>query len=287
MSQLVNISIQSIQKISNKSSRKTMNKLQYCDVTLRDGLQSIPNTYDLQTKINILDYIVSNRNPKKIEIGSIVSPKRVPQMKDSIELYKYATQNYKQKDFYMLIPNEKGLEIAVKNDIHNISLVTSASDIFQFKNVNKTLKETKEEMECMLHSYYGGNVKLYISCIHKCPIAGRIRPSNVLKEIDYYSRFKNITEFCLSDTVGEMDYVSFKHLIDVLIHFIDRKKISLHLHESEKNRYDIQKIIQYSINKGIYMFDVCSFEDMGGCRVTMGDDINGNITYETIHSAIL
>jgi isopropylmalate/homocitrate/citramalate synthase len=282
MSQLVNISRHRIQIMS----QKTIPALHYCDVTLRDGLQSLPKTFNLQTKINILDYIVSNRNPQKIEIGSIVSPKRVPQMECSIKLYKYAIQNYREKDFYMLIPNKKGLDIAVKNDIHNISLVTSTSDIFQFNNVNKTLKETKKEMKQMLSTFCGKNIKLYISCIHKCPIVGRITPYNVIKEIYYYSQFKNITEFCLSDTVGEMDYLSFRNLIDILVHFIDAKKISLHLHKSKTNQYEIEKIIQYAIDKGVLMFDVSSFEDMGGCRVTMGDETNANITYETINSVI-
>lgn len=282
MSQLVNISRHRIQIMS----QKTMPALHYCDVTLRDGLQSIPNTYNFNIKTNILDYIVSNRNPQKIEIGSIVSPKRVPQMKESIELYKYAIQNYREKDFYMLIPNKKGLDIAVKNDIQNISLVTSTSDIFQFKNVNKTLKETKKEMKQMLTTYCGKNIKLYISCIHKCPIAGHIQPYNVIKEIYYYSQFNNISEFCLSDTVGEMDHLSFRNLIDILMHFIDANKISLHLHKSKTNQYEIEKIIQYAIDKGVLMFDVSSFEDMGGCRVTMGDDTNANITYETINSVI-
>lgn len=275
MSQLANSSFHGIKQMS----RKHIPGLQYCDVTLRDGLQSFPKTFNLQTKINILDYIVSKRNPQKIEIGSIVSPKRVPQMEGSIELYKYAIEHYDKNDFYMLIPNKKSLDLAVKSDVHNIALVTSTSDIFQFNNVNKTLKETKKEMKQMLSTYYGKNIKLYISCIHKCPIVGRITPYTVIKEIYYYSQFNNITEFCLSDTVGEMDYLSFKHMIDVLVHFIDRKKISLHLHQSEKNKYEIQKIIKYSIEKGIYMFDVSSFEDMG-------EDMKANVTYETITEAI-
>ena len=56
--------------------------LRLFDVTLRDGLQSIPKIYSLAEKMDLGLDIVANKNPKAIEIGSVVSHKIVPQMKN-------------------------------------------------------------------------------------------------------------------------------------------------------------------------------------------------------------
>jgi hydroxymethylglutaryl-CoA lyase len=61
--------------------------LKLFDVTLRDGLQSIPKMYSLIEKKDMLCDIINTHKPAAIEIGSIVSPKILPQMANSIELY--------------------------------------------------------------------------------------------------------------------------------------------------------------------------------------------------------
>ena len=155
--------------------------LRLFDVTLRDGLQSISKIYNLEEKKELLFKIIYKMQPQALEIGSIVSPKILPQMNNSIELYKYANEYNtfvnKPIDFYMLTPNLKSLEIACLNNIENFSLITSVSDSFQKKNINKTLVETKSEIRSMMENIETTpekKIKLYISCINKCPIQGKI-----------------------------------------------------------------------------------------------------------------
>ena len=116
------------------SHNNTMLKL--FDVTLRDGLQSVSKIYSLTEKKEILYNIIIKR-PQAIEIGSIVSPKILPQMNNSLELYQEA-QEYNAIlenpiDLYLLIPNLKGLELASMNNVNNFSFITSVSDSFQKK----------------------------------------------------------------------------------------------------------------------------------------------------------
>jgi hydroxymethylglutaryl-CoA lyase len=268
--------------------------LRLFDVTLRDGLQSVSKIYNLDEKKQILDKIII-KNPQAIEIGSIVSPKILPQMKNSIELYKYANEYncYVNKpiDFYMLTPNLKSLEIASLNKVENFSLITSVSDAFQQKNINKTLVETKCEIRRMMENIETtpGKKKLYISCINKCPIQGKINHIRIVDEIIYYYYiYENLDEICLSDTCGTLSYSDFKEIIIGLEkRQISLDKFSLHLHNqgdgtnNNKNN-NVREIVLYAMKKGIYRFDVSNMPELGGCIVTMKNP-TGNLSYEQIY----
>ena len=272
------------------SHNNTMLKL--FDVTLRDGLQSISKIYNLTEKKEILQNIILKR-PQAIEIGSIVSPKILPQMNNSLELYQEAKQYNiilgDSIDLYLLIPNLKGLELASMNDIDNFSFITSVSDSFQKKNIGKTLVETKGELRQMIENDIitkNTKIKLYISCITDCPIQGKIGYTKIIDEIlYYYYSYENLDELCLSDTCGTLQYDKFKLIIKALEkRQVNINKISLHLHNQE-NKQNIQDIILYAMKKGIYKFDVSNMPELGGCSVTM-KNTKGNLSYEQIYNCL-
>ena len=104
---------------------------------------SLTKIYSLAEKIEILQNIVVNRLPSAIEVGSIVSPKILPQMEQSIELFHEAECINiilpRPIDLYMLTPNVKSINIACDNNVKNFSFITSVSNDFQKKNTNKNL----------------------------------------------------------------------------------------------------------------------------------------------------
>lgn len=274
--------------INNYIMTRNLSKINYFDVTLRDGLQSIKTCYSLSSKKEILDEIIKKRNPSFIEVGSIVSPKILPQMNDSIELYKYAKYKYKNNhEFYMLVPNLKSLNIALKNKVENISLITSISESFQKKNTSKTLPESKNEIKQMIEYNDINKIKLYISCIDTCPIEGKQSIGKIIDEVLYYNTLNNINELCLSDTCGELNYLNFVKIIDQLLLYIPSTKISLHLHVSENNYENVYNIIRYAFNKCIYKYDVSYYKNLGGCSVTIDSKLNGNLTYNMLESCLV
>ena len=265
-----------------------MNKLKLFDVSLRDGLQSIQKVYSIGEKKDLFYKILNKYNPHSIEIGSIVSPKVLPQMHNSVELFHHANKS-KFSNLYMLTPNLNAVNIAIKNNIKNYSLITSVSNEFQKKNINKDLNDTKKQLKdiiCVLKDNNVNNIKLYVSCINKCPISGNQDVSYVLNELHYYiNNYKNnIDEFCLSDTCGTLEFEVFKNILTKLIiyhgnsNIID--KLSLHLHRNE-NFENTSKIISYAYEKGIRRFDVSCLENAGGCSVTIDDSkLNNNLHYD-------
>ena len=82
--------------IQSTSKFKSIYKLinpQLFDVTLRDGIQTMkPEDISYNKKIDMFQDIVKHMQPQKIEIGSFVSSKILPIMKDTEQLYQECTQ---------------------------------------------------------------------------------------------------------------------------------------------------------------------------------------------------
>jgi hydroxymethylglutaryl-CoA lyase len=277
------------------------------DVSLRDGLQGLSkyeqSLITLESKEKIYNNICSFHEPQNIEIGSIVNPKILPVMANSLELFKEVSIknnknnkinkniNYTPK-LYMLVPNRKGYDIAIKNGITNLSFLTSVSESFQRKNINKTLEETKKELLGIvgemneIYNFYLPSefkTKLYISCINECPMEGKISNDVVVNEIIYYYQNMNMNELCLSDTCGTLIFEDYKYIIDKCIQLgVECEKISLHLHTSE-NVDNIRDIVHYSLEQNIKKFDV-SIITTGGCSVTMENSkLKPNMTYDLLY----
>lgn len=73
---------------------KITSNIKLFDVSMRDGLQSLSKIYSMKQKKSMLDNIIHKYRPHRMEVGSIVSPKLLPQMNHSVDLYKYAVSNY-------------------------------------------------------------------------------------------------------------------------------------------------------------------------------------------------
>lgn len=276
----------------------TKHGIKLFDVSLRDGLQSLPKILSLTKKKNIFHRIINKYNPENIEVGSIVSDKILPQLKDSRELFKHG-ESIGQKNMFLLIPSFKNyIKVMSTSDnninVKNISLITSVSESFIKKNSNMSEKENLSNIKLILnHNIYDNrhdnrlnNIKLYISCINECPIDGKLDNDFVIEKIKTYLKFSEITEFCLSDTCGTLKFNDYKYIIDNTIKVVDPNKLGLHLHNSHEMN-EIKNIIKYSINNNIKKFDVSCLENTGGCVVTMDrQKINSNLTYEQLESLL-
>jgi len=279
------------------------------DVSLRDGIQNANiENFPTSKKMEIFKTIYSENLPKRIEIGSLTSQKVLPIMNDSIELFNYAKEYLKIKKsemeftrdlenynnnfegIYLLIPSLSKLHLALNHNIRNFSFITSVSNKFQVTNTKKSIWETKQEFKNIFellnreHTTTNFKTKLYVSCINKCPIIGKIDNDFILKEVLYYHGKFPFDEICLSDTVGELKFDDFEYIIENCIFFgIPPSKISLHLHYKPYNYRNIQNILFYCFKNKINKFDV-SFLDTGGCTLTMRPEQRPqNLSYDMFY----
>lgn len=279
-----------------KINKSTM--LRLFDVSLRDGIQSAsPSIYTTQYKKEIFEDLIKTKRPNAIEIGSIVSPKVLPIMADSMEMHAFAKKYLESENLlrfipvYMLIPSFDKFYIALQGGVENFSFITSVSEKFQQKNTRKTLCETKHELTSinaavqMINPYFG--TKLYISCINHCPIDGKIANKTIAHEINFYNYRYHFDELCMSDTCGTLKYSDYKEILDTLrIMGVPLDKLSLHLHVGKTNKLDVRQIVEYSLLNGVYRFDVSDLET-GGCSVTMDKkECNPNMSYQYLKEII-
>ena len=276
--------------------KKIINKPIFFDVSLRDGLQGITQEcVSLNDKIDIFHNILFNYRPTKIEMGSVVNPKLMPVMADSLKFHNYAANFVKNvasydPELYIVAPNKKGLDIGIENGIRNFSFLTAVSNSFQKKNVNKTIQETKKELEEMFKTMgttpdVDFKTKLYISCINECPLEGKIDNDTIVHEIlNYHKNFPLINEYCLSDTCGSLIFDDYKYIVDACMFFgMPPTKLSLHLHVNKKNMEELTQIIFHSLDINIIRFDVSVLES-GGCSITLpSSKLLPNLSYEVFN----
>ncbi len=283
-----------LKKISNCTMRSAIFARinpQLFDVSLRDGIQNAdPAKWTTEAKQEMYHTIVSNENPSRMEVGSLVSPKILPIMNDSLYMYSYVDTRAKSHEGpqpYMLVPSLSRLHTALNYDIRNMSFITSVSEDFQRRNTNRNLEETKKELTQMTNittMFLDVRTKLYISCITECPIKGKLDIDVVLHEILHYHSKYSFDELCLSDTCGTLTFEEYEYLAGALLYFgVPASKLSVHLHVSETNRENIRKILWYSFVHKINKFDVSSLET-GGCSVTMSStQLLPNLSYELFY----
>ena len=264
----------------------SLRPLRLFDVTLRDGLQSLPKIFSLAEKKDLLHQIIRDHAPQALEVGSLVSPKVLPQMSDSLALYTYAQRKYASDGaaFYLLVPStEKYISYARANGVKNIALITSVSETFQQKNIRQSLAQTKALLAKCTGDF--DQVKLYISCITQCPLVGPQDLTHIVREIQGYTEMPGLTELCLSDTCGSLTAQDFQ---TILAGDLDPEKLSLHLHVNPSALSEVGKILTAAREKGIYRFDVNAVAEAGGCSVTMNPAaMFGNLTYAQLRAGLL
>ena len=283
----------------NREKREKMKPILF-DVSLRDGIQGAnPLDYPTIHKINILRKICAEFSPEKIEIGSFVSPKVLPIMSDTEQVFNAVPDILRNMnpttnpDIYALVPNKPGLLNAIDCGFTNFSFITSVSNAFQVKNTGKTLLHKKMELQEMMKHISNLTVpaktKLYISCVNECPISGLIDSDVIIHEIlSSYGRFDatEYDEICISDTMGTLKFSHFEYIIGGLLRFgIAKSRISLHLHINKENEEEAKRILFACFDKGINRFDVSAISE-GGCSVTMDSGkLKSNMTYDFFYSA--
>ncbi len=253
------------------------------DVSLRDGLQSSKEHIETKDKFDLFVKSCEDFNPQAVEIGSLVSPKILPMLADSAELYKMA-KPIAPMPLYMLVPSSSKLVDVVELGCTHISLITSVSEEFQLANTKKTLEQVKTDIK-YVSSNYQGETKLYISCIDTCPLAGPINHTHICDQILWYWTNCKIGNLCLSDTVGTLTPKSFVSIVDQLNHQgVPYESLSLHLHV--RNELDVIEIMGCALARGITGFDV-SYLETGGCSVTMGKSkTKPNLSYPLYYQGL-
>lgn len=243
------------------------------DEALRDGLQIESQIFTLDQKIEFFN-LLKNAGIRRIQVGSFVHPKIVPQMADSDELIKILGG---QEDMVIsaLILNSKGLERALACAVPHVSMSVSISDTHSRKNARRSAAEALSSMVDLIKSArsQGLKVRAGLQSAFGCVYEGTISESAVLAAADKMTS-AGVTEINLADSSGMANPYSIKSLVKQVTKEFPKVRISLHLHDTRglglANMFS-------GYEAGVRVFDVCA-GGLGGCPFIKG--AAGNVPTE-------
>jgi hydroxymethylglutaryl-CoA lyase len=245
------------------------------EVGPRDGLQNEPEFIPTEKKIELVNRL-TEAGCRKIEVTSFVHPKWVPQMKDAKEVFS-SIEKREGVLYNALIPNIKGLELAIEAGFEEVVTIMSSSESHNKKNLNMSVDESLAQIESInkTAAENGVRVRSYIATSFGCPIEGHIQPEKVadiavrLEELGSY-------EVSLGDTTGMANPISAYEVSRLVLGKLEKAQLAVHYHRCDGIEF---ANILASLEAGITIFDGAA-GGLGGCPYAPG--ATGNIATETL-----
>ena len=108
----------------------------------RDAMQGIPAFIPTETKAAYINQLLKV-GFDTIDFGSFVSPKAIPQMKDTAEVLSQLDFQGGHSALLAIVANRRGAEDAVLfEEIGYLGYPFSVSETFQLRNTNATIEES-------------------------------------------------------------------------------------------------------------------------------------------------
>jgi len=245
------------------------------EVGPRDGLQNEKQPISVADKVRLVDDLTA-AGLSYIEVGSFVSPKWVPQMAGSAEVFA-GIQRQPGVTYAALTPNLKGLEAALEAKVEEVAVFAAASEAFSQKNINCSIADSLQRFVPLMEAAKTANVRVrgYVSCVLGCPYDGEIAPEQVASVArELYAM--GCYEVSLGDTIGTGTAGATRKMIEVVGRDIPRDKLAGHFHDTYGQAL---ANIYASLLEGINVFD-SSVAGLGGCPYAKG--ATGNVATEDV-----
>lgn len=245
------------------------------DVGPRDGLQSQAKMLTLDDRVRLIRAI-ADAGVKHIEVGAFVSPKAVPAMSQTDEVLKH-TADLKDVTKTVLIPNQRGYELAKAAGAKRVAMVLYASEGMSLKNVKMTPADAEANAKaiCAKAKEDGISVSTYIAVAFGCPFDGEIETDHVAELTARYYDY-NVDQIVLADSIGAANPQLVARTLEPIIARHGNQKIACHFHDTRAmglaNVYAAYK-------EGVTQFDA-SIGGLGGCPFAPG--ASGNVASEDV-----
>ncbi len=176
-------------------------KLELVEVSPRDGLQNEPDIVSTENKLALIQRIVS-AGFRRLEAGSFVNPKKVPQMADGDAVFA-GIEPRSDVTYIALALNLRGVERALAAGAKEINYVFCASDGFSVRNNGGTVEETFRVWPEVAEAAKRGGARLSatVSTAFGCPFDGEVPVARVV-EVAERCVAQDIFELAIADTIG-------------------------------------------------------------------------------------
>lgn len=256
-------------------------EIRIVEVGPRDGLQNEKKNIPTEAKVAFINAL-SETGITEIEAGAFVSPKAIPQLADSDEVFR-KIKRAKNVTYSALIPNEQGLERAIKVKVEKIALFTAASETFNRKNINASIKESLDRFAPVIKQakFMKLPVRGYVSTAFHCPYEGPVSPQKTLKVVLDLLDI-GVEEISIGDTIGKAVPKEVRAFLDLALKKVNKKDIFLHFHDTYGTA--VANALTAWEKYGITGFD-SSTGGLGGCPYAPG--ASGNVATEDLLNAFI
>ncbi|MGW1680957.1 hydroxymethylglutaryl-CoA lyase [Saccharopolyspora sp. NPDC002376] len=244
------------------------------EVSLRDGLQIEPVVVPTADKVRFGELLV-DAGFQHLEIGSFVSPKRVPTMADTADVV--AGLADQPATFHTLVLNERGAQRAVEAGVKNARLVMSASEGHSTSNSGVSTAEAMQRLARSAEVLHDAGVSTEgsIATAFVCPFDGDTPVERVVRVARHYEEIGvNVLHF--ADTIGAASPGDINRALTAVRDVFPIERIGLHLHSTygmaDANAWEAYRC-------GIRRFDA-ALGGLGGCPFAPG--ATGNIAADDL-----
>jgi hydroxymethylglutaryl-CoA lyase len=242
------------------------------EVGPRDGLQNESRQVPTEVKIAFIDAL-SETGLAEIEVSSFVSPKWIPQLADAEEVFG-RIRRAPGVTYLALVPNEQGLDRAMRARANKVAVFTAASETFSRRNTNASIAETLARFAPVL-ARATVPVRGYISTAFHCPFEGPVAPAKVL-EVARALLEMGCTELSIGDTIGKASPDEVRLLFEQLLSAVPSRKLAAHFHDTFGQAVGNALVAE---ELGIRIFD-SSAGGIGGCPYAPGAP--GNVATDAL-----
>ncbi|QKZ04282.1 hydroxymethylglutaryl-CoA lyase [Pseudomonas eucalypticola] len=245
------------------------------EVGPRDGLQNEASPISVVDKVRLVDEL-SACGFSYIEAGSFVSPKWVPQMAGSAEVFA-GINRHPGVTYAALTPNLQGAEAALAAGVGEVAVFAAASETFSQRNINCSIGQSLERFAPVMAAarVAGVPVRGYISCVLGCPYEGAIAPAQVAA-VAVELHAMGCREISLGDTIGVGTPGATRTLFDTVAAVVPRDQLAGHFHDTYGQAL---ANLYAALLEGISVFD-SSVAGLGGCPYARG--ASGNVASEDV-----
>ncbi len=251
------------------------NSVKIVEVGPRDGLQNEKTLISAEDKISLIEKL-ADAGISYIESGSFVSPKWVPQMGTSSEVFSKLPRKA-GVTYAALTPNMRGFEGAIAVNADEVAIFGAASESFSQKNINCSIDESLARFIPIIEAAKAANIKVrgYVSCVVGCPYEGEIDPQQVAMVADKMYKM-GCYEISLGDTIGVGTVASVQKMLQAVVAKVPTEKLAVHFHDTYGQALTN---IYTALQQGIKVVD-SAIAGLGGCPYAKG--ASGNVATEDV-----
>src|SRR5690554_2637236 len=246
----------------------------------RDAMQGIKDWIPTEEKVQYIQALL-RCGFDTIDFGSFVSPKAIPQMRDTAEVLSQLDLSTTHSKLLAIVANLRGAQDAVKfPEIDYLGYPFSISENFQMRNTHKTIAESVSLLQEILDLAHANNkeVVAYLSMGFGNPYGD---PWNVEIVAEWTEKLASmgVKILSLSDTVGSSTPDIITYLFSNLIPEYPDIEFGAHLHTTPQAWFEK---IDAAYKAGCTRFDG-AIKGFGGCPMAK-DDLTGNMPTEKMLS---